>query len=394
MHEPPRPPRRLKSIDVLRGVAVLLVLVNHLDPQTVPGLPELRGPWAAVYWRLKQFGWTGVDLFFVLSGFLISGLLFSELGRRGTLDCVSFWWRRGFKIWPSYLALLLVLGVTGATGFLHGTTWSEQLGSLLPHLLFFQNYLEAKPNGPTWSLAVEEHFYLLLPLLLLGLAAGTRRRPVDWGRWLGWSTLGVMVVCLALRCARVLSGAHPDDFMRTHFRLDSLMVGVYCQYLWTYRRPGVERLLAWPRTALALSLVLLVPALFLPTRHAVMFTLGFPALALAYALLLLLWVGGTFSRWEDTLAATCLARVGTWSYNVYLWHFFMAALNLAFYAQVNQLLAERLSPSPSRFLLQAALYLGYSLAVGAAATWGIERPLLRLRERVSPSRAVPTPAPT
>ncbi len=370
-----------------------MVLFNHLDSRVVPGLPELHGPWAAFYWKVKQFGWMGVDLFFVLSGFLISGLLFSELNKRGTVDCVSFWWRRGFKIWPSYLVLLGVLGVTGATGYIHGDTWSEKLGSLLPHLLFLQNFLEQKPNGPTWSLAVEEHFYLLLPVLLLGLAVGARRRSVDWGRWLGRATLGVLAGCLALRIARVFGQLEPDDYMRTQFRLDSMMVGVYSQYLWRYHRGVVDRLLVRPRVTLGVSLLLLSPALFLSNHHVVMFTVGFLGLSVAYALLLLLLVGGTFSWMEGTLAATCMARIGTWSYNVYLWHFFMAALNLAFFAACNRALAgSGLSEHP-RFLLQTLLYLGYSLAVGAAATRWIERPLLRLRERLVPPRpalAVPT----
>ncbi|WP_187345278.1 acyltransferase family protein [Cystobacter ferrugineus] len=382
-------PRRIKSIDVLRGVAVLMVLLNHLEPVTVPGLPEPSGPWGFVYWKVKQFGWTGVDLFFVLSGFLISGLLFSELRKHNTLDCVSFWLRRGFKIWPSYLVLLLVLGVTGATGYIQGSTWDTKLTSLLAHLLFFQNYLDKNPNGPTWSLAVEEHFYLILPVLLLGLTVWTRRRSDDWGRWMGRVTWVFLTGCLAARLARVATGLRPDDFMQTHFRLDSLMVGVYCQYLWLYRRSTVDKLLAWPKASLCLSLLLLSPALVLSRGQAAMFTFGFLGLSVAYAILLFLLVGGVFSRLERTFPATCLARIGTWSYNIYLWHFFMASLNLAFFTGLNRALAEGVAHQGLRFVLQTLIYVGYAIAVGAIATRWIEMPFLRLRERFFPPRLAP-----
>src|SRR5258708_7081226 len=89
--------RRLFSLDVLRGIAILLVLVNHM-----PMRPEAGSFVEKVVGALSQVGWVGVDLFFVLSGFLISRLLFQELKRTGSLEVRRFWLRRGFKTWPSY----------------------------------------------------------------------------------------------------------------------------------------------------------------------------------------------------------------------------------------------------------------------------------------------------
>ena len=113
---------RLKSLDILRGVAILLVFVNHLEPRISPAIAQLHGLAGFVFWHVKGFGWTGVDFFFVISGFLISGLLFDELDKTGRINWGRFWLRRGFKIWPSYFLLLLVLGLTGVTGYIDPRT--------------------------------------------------------------------------------------------------------------------------------------------------------------------------------------------------------------------------------------------------------------------------------
>src|ERR1043166_5890812 len=84
--------KRIHSLDFLRGLAVLLVLFRHLPNDNTSGVLHF----------IQAIGWTGVDLFFVLSGFLISGLLFTEFNRTGKLDVKRFWLRRGMKIWPSY----------------------------------------------------------------------------------------------------------------------------------------------------------------------------------------------------------------------------------------------------------------------------------------------------
>ena len=89
------PSGRMLALDVLRGLAVLLVIVWHW-----PGKGAGLGPLGAV----SHVGWTGVDLFFVLSGYLISGLLFKEWDRTGSIVLRRFWLRRGFKIWPAYFA--------------------------------------------------------------------------------------------------------------------------------------------------------------------------------------------------------------------------------------------------------------------------------------------------
>lgn len=139
---------RNKRLDVLRCIAILLVIGHHA--QTFP------------VWT--RTGWVGVDLFFVLSGFLISGLLYSEYKKRQNISVGRFFIRRGLKIYPAFyffLAATLAAQLLLYKG-------SVPLKPYLYEMLFIQNYHFAIWQH-TWSLAVEEHFYIALALLLLAL---------------------------------------------------------------------------------------------------------------------------------------------------------------------------------------------------------------------------------
>jgi peptidoglycan/LPS O-acetylase OafA/YrhL len=119
-----RDPQRLFALDVLRGFAIALVLFRH-----VPIAPDSSEP---VLGFLFGIGWAGVDLFFVLSGFLISGLLYREVDASGTIDFRRFWLRRGMKIWPSLavygsFTLLLIAAV-----WFKGGRWSTRCGPTSP----------------------------------------------------------------------------------------------------------------------------------------------------------------------------------------------------------------------------------------------------------------------
>ena len=140
---------RLSQLDCLRAVAVLLVLGGHFQPPK----PEDTGALVAVLTRTWMYGgWTGVDLFFVLSGFLVSGLLFREYQERGAVRPGRFLIRRGFKIYPAFYTMAIPI-------LLLAQAPARQVVS---ELFFVQNYLLPNFFGYTWTLAVEEHFYLLL----------------------------------------------------------------------------------------------------------------------------------------------------------------------------------------------------------------------------------------
>src|SRR5437016_4189274 len=167
---PAKPKARSVGLDVLRFVAVTLVLYSHVTNFESTRIFFFRPTWLWESFRtLREAGWIGVDIFFVLSGFLVSGLLFEELSARGTVSPGRFLIRRGFKIYPAFWAMILVT-VVGL--WLHGAGIS--LKTLCSELFYFQNYYlpAAGPAGfwgHTWTLAVEEHFYFLLAGLFLFL---------------------------------------------------------------------------------------------------------------------------------------------------------------------------------------------------------------------------------
>jgi len=167
---------RSRQLDFLRCLAVTLVIGRHYD---------ILALWHRV-------GWTGVDLFFVLSGFLISGLLFGEYRSHGRIRVGRFLIRRGFKIYPAfYVFIAWSLGCYALLG--KSIPW----GKFVAETVFVQNYLPGVWTH-TWSLAVEEHFYFALPLVLLALVR-IGRNAADPFRSIPWIYAAVAAVCFVLR---------------------------------------------------------------------------------------------------------------------------------------------------------------------------------------------------
>ena len=169
---------RLPQLDVLRGLAILLVMGHHCA--VVPQAAGSLSPFALAWYRL---GWTGVDLFFVLSGYLIGGLLLDEMRATGRLSVSRFLSRRALKIWPPLLVYLAFLGATMIAGLGDESAEVRRGGVALlaRYVLALQNYLGplSARSAHTWSLAVEEHFYIALPLALavFGASGSAPRRP-------------------------------------------------------------------------------------------------------------------------------------------------------------------------------------------------------------------------
>ncbi|MBK1894816.1 acyltransferase family protein [Chryseobacterium paridis] len=220
---------RFYGLDHLRAAAIVLVLFYHYRSFDHP-------EWVDEYGR---FGWTGVDLFFVLSGFLISNQLFKEIKARNTIDLKSFFIKRFFRIIPPYLfTVLLYFSVP----FFRER---ESLAPLWKFLTFTQNYgLDVINKGTfshAWSLCIEEQFYLLLPFSLL-LFIKTRGF-----RYLKYMILSLLIFCIIIRCfiwyQLIVPSLNTDDFWKewymnlyypTYTRLDSLAVGVLVGYLFQF----------------------------------------------------------------------------------------------------------------------------------------------------------------
>jgi peptidoglycan/LPS O-acetylase OafA/YrhL len=299
------------------------------------------------YLTFMRAGWMGVDLFFVLSGFLISALLFSEIQQNSRIKLSRFLIRRGLKIYPAFYFFIAV------------TTFLSPLVSYSPRLVselfFLQSYLPGL-WGHTWSLAVEEHFYIFLPLVLIAL---NRLRRMSL---LPYIAVALITVCLILRLAVSLSSDNMEAVLfPTHLRVDALFAGVTLGYFFHFRRGEFMALSRWWTGAL--GLVLLLPSLLTDTINPL-----FASIQLTYNLagfcLVVLWAS------TRSIRVPLLTEIGRYSYSIYLWHLMVTA----FWRQHEM-----------SFLSFSGDVIG-CLAIGIAMGVMIELPILRLRDRLVPSR--------
>ena len=363
-------PARVVSLDMLRAVAVLLVIGRHLGAPSAE-VAWMQRPLAA----LVRGGWIGVDLFFVLSGFLISGLLFREHARHGRIRVRRFLVRRGLKIYPPFYAFM---AVTVAARLAVGDGLPDAR-PLLAELLYLQSYVSGLWSH-TWSLAVEEHFYLLLPPLLLALSR--RRGPgTDAFRGVPAAAALVMAGALALRLALAAGGAPWSPLTHlyaTHLRLDGMMFGVLLA--WAHHEhadafhAAVRR--AWP-ILLVVGIVALAPPFLRPVESTPFLRTWGLSLNYVGAGLVMLGVLG----WEQrrTRRRGLLAFVGLYSYSIYLWH-----IPVRVWVMPN--LHDLTGVAPGT-LASLALFALLSCMAGIAAARLVEFPVLRLRDRFFPSRS-------
>jgi peptidoglycan/LPS O-acetylase OafA/YrhL len=334
---------RLQGIDALRGLAVLLVICRH--------------------WNIAEFltrlGWVGVDQFFVISGFLVSGLLFREHAQTGTLDLLRFFLRRGLKIYPMFFMLI---ALTACYFLFSGTAIHYRL--FAHELLFLQNYLGGLYLH-TWSLAVEEHFYLLLILCFALLHK----------KYIRFIPLLCLLMMLAPLVMRYLSctGEFCNNHFFTHTRIDSLFTGVLLAYGCHYQRQRLQ--LAAPGRSLLLLTSLAVFALFGVVKPENYFTqtAGFTLLALASAGLLASVLAQNRNSWLQR----SLAPVGFYSYGIYLLHIPVKLM------LEKSGLAETSGPANTLYFL---VFLACSVAGGIIFSELVEQPVLRWRDRVFPPR--------
>ncbi len=326
---------------------------------------------------LVRSGWAGVDLFFVLSGFLISGLLFSEYKRSGGIRFRRFAARRALKLYPALYVLIALTVVLRLAG--HREPMSQLWRGVRNDVFFMQSYTPGTyPHF--WSLSVEEHFYVLLPLALYFMLRRTQAGARDPFRLLPWIFTAVAILEIALR----LWTAHqfsPFDFQThaspTHLRMDSLLFGVVLSYWSNFHGERFWKVArARSRGILAVAAILILPIFIVPQTDSKMYTVGFTTTYLGFGALLVASLTvriETLSRGLRGLFRA-LAYVGTFSYSIYLWHF----------AWLNTMMRLHVTAVP---YLGGFVYFTGAIAVGIAASKLVEMPVLRLRDRFFPSAA-------
>ncbi len=357
---------RLPGLDLLRSIAIVWVMCFHTF--LIGGL----GPdWT---W-LTRFGWAGVDIFFVLSGFLIGSQLLRKLQRGDALHLSDFYWRRAWRILPAFA---VVLAVYVAFPVLREEPNLESWWQFASFTLnLFIDYGHNQAFSHAWSLCVEEHFYLVFPLL----AWWFTRRP-SAPRFIALCVL-LVLGGIALRAGvwlhnDALQPQRPwfieDIYYPTWMRLDGLLVGVMLATLHIYR-PGLWARLQARSTGLTLAglaLAALAFTLFTNRTGLAANAVGWPLLSFGFGFIVL-----AASAWQRRVpGAGWLAAV---SYSLYLSH------KLAMHA-----VATWIAPDlPLQGLALVPVYAAVILAVGAALHYLVEKPGLRLRDRLARSpRAV------
>jgi peptidoglycan/LPS O-acetylase OafA/YrhL len=340
--------RREIELDFIRGIAILMVLDFH-SPRSLLLYPfQLMG--------FLNFGWAGVDVFFILSGFLVGGLLMKEWKLRARVDSRRFLIRRGFKIWPQYyfyLALMLVAG--------HRT-----LGQLTGNILNIQNYIGGVAH--TWSLAVEEHAYLFL-VLCLSIAAAWKVRIRHL--FASFSLLTVAVIVLR----QVLAAKGLPYFAGTHVRIDGILEGVLLAMLYHFRPQLFRRIqmMNWLWIGvLAATLIYLRVQVQGPGENA--FSYNLTNLS-GVALLMLLYRHVPGKRRHPLYRL--VAWIGLYSYGIYLWH--ISIIGPVRWA------SDRL-PKPMGVIWDAVMTYVLGIGIGYVTTKLVEAPSLRLRDRLFPRR--------
>ena len=353
---------RQPGLDLLRALAIIVVVVYHAG---VMGFP-LAGD-------VHRFGWIGVDLFFVLSGYLIGGQLLAPLARQQPIDLGRFFARRALRILPAYFVILAIYVLLPA--------WREY-PEMFPLWKFILSVQNIGLRGGTafshaWSLAIEDQFYLLLPFVLLTLIRSRR-------------------AAIIVPCAIVLAGLLLRWFLAVHnltetgvwwrafqtwiyyctwTRLDPLLFGVALAAIEKFRPQWWQRLMNLAPWLWLPGLALIVSAFWIETPGVITVTTSiwqFPLIALGMAALLICAVSPRLPL--RRVAIPGAAFIASIAYSAYL----LQKLVIHFVA--DWCTAHNIAPT------SIAALIGVQLCVYAVAIilfLGVERPFLQLRHRIA-----------
>jgi len=375
---------RIPALDGLRGIAVLLVILYHSSYASALS----ASPVDAAYARLSGAGWMGVDLFFVLSGFLITGILDDSRGRDGYFS--SFYARRFLRIFPLYYAFVLL--VLPLSARLLAGNLAPDVAELRAksgwYLGYAVNFLVVLHDGwkatvphtsHLWSLAVEEQFYLIWPPLVFLLP---RRALIR-------ASAALVGVALAARTVLLAAGIGPVvAYVLPFTRMDALLMGALVAL--GMRELGSVAPLARhaPRVLIGAGLVaaasLATGSPRLGWTAPWVQTIGFTAIAAFFAAALVTAVAADgSSRWGRILRAPWLRTFGKYSYALYIFHPLVLAVLYA-----HGWGAERFAvPGAGVQIGAQLLYAAFSTAVSLAVAWLswnlLEKHFLKLKHRFS-----------
>ncbi len=349
------------KLDFLRFIGVTLVMFNHLSYTGNSFVERIMG-------KLCIGGWIGVDIFFVLSGFLVSGLIFKEYDKYQSFDVPHFLIRRGLKIYPTFYVFL---GLSYAASAMFTSVFPhDTLQGLLHEATFTSNYLSFN-NGPLWSICIEEHFYFFLAILFFILIKFQKLNL----RYVLATYFVLFIATSFFRYQNYIS--HNDynfyrDYSRTHFRVDSLFCGVLLFYTYNYHKAQLTKFLSGKLNYVLLAISFLFMASnFMLTRydHRWMSVVNLALHPIFVGCIMLNFLEGNNERVNKLIRP--FAYIGKYSYPIYLFH-------------------GRINEAVFHFFTGYKYYIVYfllSIIIGILVSKIIEYPVLQLRDRYFPSKS-------
>lgn len=343
-----------RSLNGIRGLAIILVVIVH----TFEHLPGC-------------LGFMAVDVFFVLSGFLITCLLIEEWEQSGKISLSAFYMRRALRLLPALLVLLVVFVIFNA--FVHkGDEFRLDLAEARAVLFYYMNWTLAFEWTRSmllrhaWSLSVEEQFYLLWPPLLLLMLRRKDRLSV-----LNFTLLGVSCSWSCRLLLLALNDWYTDSIRMMcglDTRADALLIGCATAIVVS---SGLPAKWGWTKRALRIAVMVSVPALIIiglrfDTGRKWMYLIGWLMISLFAALVILGLMTDTAGWVQRALETRWLVYVGTISYSLYLWHFPILRGLKNYGLPLSKV---------------ATLGIGGSIVMALASYYFIERPFLRLKIR-------------
>ncbi len=353
----------MPGADLLRGTAILLVVFFHGFAYSAPLFPW-HNHLARALFHLTSFGWTGVNLFFTLSGFLITGNLINSDGKPNFYS--HFYIRRALRIFPAYFLILIVLGIT----------LTASLNYLAVSAIFLANWPKLLLHGSfvvypvLWSLAVEEQFYLAWPWLYRRL-----RRDA-----LLLLCVALILLCPVLRGVTI-TASEVDIFSKTFMIGDNLALGAAIAILCRSRRLSL-RALVWIGTALicipGLVLIILSSAGSTPKGDSLGASLGYSMLELFTGGLLILMLYAYRAR-PVQKGLGFLLFFGEISYGLYLVHMLCWMLYDRYFGDAYLIHAGAL-------LLRFVVANGVAVLLATLSKRYFENPIMRLKETIPAAR--------
>ena len=324
----------------------------------------------------------GVNIFFVLSGFLVGGLIYKEYITTGSFRPKRFLIRRGFKIYPTFYFFIFISVIVKLVYLFRGVEIQYfTFSNVLAECFFVQNYFKGLWLH-TWSLAIEEHFYLLLVILFL---TAIKFKLIQNRNFVRGFIISTFIICLSLRLYLVFVKpiSMETNYSPTHLRIDSLFFGVLLADYYYYNRQEFKTFFKNNKYWLFVtSLVLLSPLLFFASDSIFINSIGFTSLFIAFGIILGLFLSTgiliLLKKIISTKVIIAISTIGYYSYSIYLWHMFVSSFFIS--VVVNSIFTEGI-----HYRIIFAIYFLISIIVGIILSELVEIPMLRFREKFFPA---------